>query len=175
MSEVVLQDQEILDRTTQVNEGDWTQLKIVLPSTNRVVTSEKMKRSDLKGRTLIDWCEAIRGQMRADYQGNRDEMEAKRQRRIKEEDEAREKAAEAAREVTGEVISGELGDAIILPDVESEMDSEEPKLIIPNEVKSNDSTQNGWSEDSARLWADYGAALAKVKRLEKILTDREEL
>ena len=171
MSEIILQDQEIIDLTTQVNEGDYTKFKITLPGSDRVVTSENMKRSDIRASVLIDWCNAIRGQMHADYEGMREEMEAKRQKRIQEEDKAREAAAaEAGVVFADKAVHGVEG---VLKAAQET--SEEPKLIIPSQIAPDGSSQDNWAGNSDRLWADYGTALARVKRLEHILKERGEM
>ena len=159
MSEVVLQDQEIIDLTTQVNNGEYTQFKITLPGSNRVVTSENMRKSDIKGGTLIDWCEAIRGQMKADYTALRDEMEEKRKARIDEEEKARLEVLEQSEGQSG-------AEGVLLPAIEGEFvnENDEPQLIIPVETIKKSTSANAEAH-KANLWQTYGNLLGEVEKV----------
>ena len=77
-------DQQILAATRQKDENGRRQFEIMLPD-NYPLTSEWMDPSQIKARTLISWCEAVRNTIGAREENKREEMMAKRARRKAEE------------------------------------------------------------------------------------------
>ena len=74
-------DSDILRTTVQEQEGDKVRYSSVLPS-GRKVSSEWMRQQDMKGSTVITWCEFVREQINVDKR----EAEAAKKRPALEED-----------------------------------------------------------------------------------------
>ena len=74
-------DSDILRTTVQEQDGDKVRYSSVLPS-GRKVSSEWMRQNDMKGSTVITWCEFVREQINVDKR----EAEAVKKRPPLEED-----------------------------------------------------------------------------------------
>lgn len=150
MTQVILNDQEILDKTTQFNENGYVKFKFVVPGKGgRTITSNSIAKSDIGAATLIEWCNSIRGQMEADYNAEHDEKEAKRQTRIKAEDEAKnlQKAVDEAVQSIPEAQDNDIS-------VSS------GKLVLPASVQANKI-----SNHINNLWTTYGNLLGELERV----------
>lgn len=143
MTLVVLNDQEILDKTIQKEDNGYLKFAFTTPGKGgREITSSSMPKDAVNAKVLIDWCDAIRGQMKVDYEKPAAEKEKKRQERIRKEDEEKAKLLDSVPE-------DQLNKAVLLPEDFAEPGS---AAAIPVTL--------------SHLWGQYGQALGEVKRIE---------
>lgn len=151
----MLNHKDILGKTVQTNIGELIQLSYTLPG-GEVITSDKLKRSSLKGSVLITWCDAILGKIKQDSATNTPEQEASRQARIKREGGGNGIFNDiAAREALGE---GQPSLDIPLRPPESLSKETSPKSNSNVPVLSPAHLQEA-------IWSDYGLAMARVEQL----------
>lgn len=136
MTQLILDDKDILQNTVQLNDNGYVQFKYTLPGKDgRTVKSDSIPRSALSGEAIITWCNFVRTQIAVDQDNTAAEKEKLRQARMKAEDEAK-----AAQEVQVEQPTPNSG------------------LILPTLTAAS-------TGQSLSLWQQYGQLLGELERV----------